>query len=82
MFGKKASANEIATVTTYRDPLLAQASNVVKMFADGDFLHTGLSFLEYHQFSWLHTVSAESFYKFAAMLAPSSKWDNQICSSS
>ena len=69
-------------MAAYRDPLLAQASNVVKMFANGDFLHTGLTFLEYHEFSWPHTISAELFYKFATMLIPSWKWDNQIRSSS
>jgi hypothetical protein len=52
-----------------------------KCLPTGTFF-TGLLFLEYHEFSWPCTVSAESFYKFATMLVPSSKWDNQIRSSS
>ena len=51
----EAAQNEIsqkqATVAAYRDVFCTRASNVVQMFADTEFLHTSLSFLEYHQFS-------------------------------
>ena len=71
-----------STVEAYREALSTQASNVVQIFANDDFLHAGLTFLEYHGFSWPSTVSAESFYQFATMLSPSSQWDNQIRSPS
>jgi hypothetical protein len=82
----EAAQNDIkekqAAVDAYRDVLATQASNVVQTFADNDFLHAGLSFLEYHGFTWPSTVSAASFYTFTTMLAPCSTWDNQIRSPS
>jgi len=71
-----------STVEAYRDALSTQASNVVQIFANDDFLHAGLTFLDYHGFSWPSTLSTESFYQFATMLSPSSQWDYQICSPS
>jgi len=69
-------------VDAYRDVLTHQASNVLQIFADDNFLHAGLTFLEYHGFTWPTTVSATTFYKFATMLSPCSTWDNQIRSPS
>jgi hypothetical protein len=71
-----------STVEAYREVLSTQASNVVQIFANDDFLLAGLTFLEYHCFSWPSSVSADSFYQFATMLTPSSQWENRIRSPS
>ena len=71
-----------STVEVYREVLSTQASNVVQIFVSDDFLHAGLTFLDFHGFSWPSSVSADSFYQFAKILTPSSQWENQIHSPS
>jgi hypothetical protein len=72
-------------INAYKEVLLAQASNVINFWGGRimDFyVGTEMTFLQYHGFTWPTAVIAESFYIFAVLLIPISKWDTQIRSDS
>lgn len=71
-----------ATVDAYKSVLSDQASNVVNFWTNEQFLATEMTVLQYHGFQWPQQVSEASFYLFATLLVPMSKWDGQIRSES
>ena len=72
-----------ATVEAYKAALADQATNVVNLWADDQFLaSTDMTYLQYYRFSWPTDPSEEAFYDFATFLTPKKNWDGQIRSES
>jgi hypothetical protein len=72
-----------AKVEAYKEILSELATNVVNLWADDQFLATShMTYLQYYNFQWPTEVSEKSFYVFATLLCPKTKWDGQIRSPS
>jgi hypothetical protein len=67
-----------ATLEAYKEALTDQASYVVNLWADNQFLTANMRYLEYYGFAWPTSASEASFYVFATLLVAKSKWDGQI----
>ena len=68
-----------ATIDTYKEIILSQAAYFVNLWTDNGFLETKTTYFQhYGEFTWPTSASETSFYLFAALLTPKSKWNGQI----
>ena len=71
-----------AQVEAWKELLSTLARNVINLWANNEFLETPMTYLQHCDFEWPTEVSEKSFYVFATLLCPKSKWSDQIRSAS